>query len=113
MCKRFMEGKIKGRGSRSRWGETLVGNAVLTPMKVLFVVPTCYQCEWSSWGATGKGISQDPHGGWDFVESFVDDIKLERYPSNVPSPSVLPWKSPILSSAGLGLSPLSRVCAPY
>lgn len=82
--------------------EGVIRGPHLLPIRVKFL-----GCYWE------KNFPRPPWEDGIFVEIFVGDIKLERFPSNVPSPSVLPWKSPILSSAGLELSPLSRVCAPY
>lgn len=82
--------------------EGVIRGPHLLPMRVEFL-----ECYWE------KNFPRPPEEDWIFVESFVGDIKLERFLSNAPSPSVLPWKSPILSSAGIGLSLLSGVCAPY
>lgn len=40
----------------------------------------------------GTEFPEAPMGGWGFVESFSDDVKLRRSPSQVPSLSILPWK---------------------
>lgn len=47
-------------------------------------------------GVLGVPLEQEfpeaPMGGWAFMETFIDDVKLREFSSKVPSPSVSPWK---------------------
>lgn len=44
------------------------------------------------WVPWGKEFPDSQTAGWDFVESFMDGVKLRGFPSKVSSLSVVPWK---------------------